>query len=126
MGSNKSILVLGELHLDGYIQGPNIPLDMPLDGFPVELFDHVQILVNSFKSGKYPMNNWLERNGKGCDNKSMYASIFRHVSAASNGIKLDKDSKMDHRLHAAIRLMMDYTRDQKGLNEKFPTFKEIK
>ena len=83
--------------------------------FPNELLDHLEVLKHSAKIGKYRPNDWLNKDGKGCDHKSQYASIFRHVAEAYNGIKKDKDSGLDPRLHAAIRLMMDYTRDQKGL-----------
>lgn len=82
---------------------------------PKELFDHIKILEHSAKIGRYPPNNWLEENGTGCGKKNMYASIFRHVAKASVGIQTDRDSGLDHRLHAAIRLMMDYVRDRRRL-----------
>lgn len=84
--------------------------------YPKELSDHLKVLLHSAKTGKYTPNNWLLPDGKGCDRKSMYGSIFRHVADAYAGNKKDKDSGLDPRQHAAIRLMMDYTRDKRGLN----------
>lgn len=100
-----------------YTRSLILPEEFYIEGleYPPELIDHLKILLNSAKSGKYEPNNWLQPDGKGCGHKSMYASIHRHVSFASVGVKLDKDSGMDHRLHAAIRLMMDYTRYRKGI-----------
>lgn len=93
-------------------------VDMPSEGIPIELFDHIQILVNSYKSGKYPMNNWLEVDGKGMDDKSNLASMFRHLAKMTAGEVLDNDSGMEHDLHLAIRSMMRYTRRKKGLVHK--------
>lgn len=88
---------------------------MPGEGFPRELFDHIQILVNSYKSGKYPMNNWLEPDGKGMSDEANNASMKRHFKKYLAGIELDDDSGMDHLLHLAVRAMMKYTRRKKGL-----------
>jgi len=90
---------------------------------PVEIpdtFSHFhEVLHKACQSGKYPANNWLEPNGYNTDKKSMYASIFRHCAEAYAGVRLDKESGLDPRLHAAVRLMMDYTRDYRGIkNDK--------
>lgn len=84
---------------------------------PEYMLDFLQVLQHSADSGKYEPNNWLNKDGKGCDHRSMYASIHRHISHCSVGDYKDRDSGLDHRLHAAVRLMMDYTRDKIGLNE---------
>lgn len=88
--------------------------ELSLD-IPEEMLDFVLVLIHSARIGKYPPNNWLQPNGMGCDTRSMYASIFRHVSEAYCGLTVDRDSGLDPRLHAAARLLMDYTRDKRGL-----------
>lgn len=85
---------------------------------PPEMQHFTEVLYHSAKSGKYEANNWLKPDGIGTDDKSNYASIFRHIASAYAGDKIDKDSGLDHRLHAACRLLMSYTRDKRGLNEK--------
>lgn len=85
---------------------------------PEEMFDFIKILIHSAKSGKYEPNNWLKSEGAiNSDKKSQYGSIFRHVSDGYVGVKVDKDSGYDPRLHAACRLLMSYTRDIRGLEE---------
>lgn len=84
---------------------------------PECMFDFLKVLQQSADSGKYEPDNWLQKDGVGCEHKTMYASIHRHVSNASCGLYPDHDSGLDHRLHAAVRLMMDYTRDKMGLND---------
>lgn len=82
---------------------------------PSELDDFKQILIQAAESKKYDPNNWLLQDGKKQDIKSQYDSIMHHILAYMRGEKVDKDSKLDHRLHAACRLMMDYTRSKRGM-----------
>lgn len=79
---------------------------------PKPLFDLIEPLKHSAKIGKYPPNNWLSPAGAGCSHKAMYASIFRHAAEAYCRVKIDRDSGLDPRLHLALRVMMDYTRDK--------------
>lgn len=87
----------------------------PAITIPSEFKDFHQVLVQAASSGKYEANNWLEPNGHGTAKKSMYGSIFRHVAEAYHGVLVDTDSGLDPRLHAAVRLMMDYTRSVRGI-----------
>lgn len=93
-----------------------IELDLEFPGIVLpEMLAHIDVLAHSARIGKYPLNNWLEAGGRGCDHKSQYASIDRHKSEAYCLKKVDKDSGLDPRLHAMCRLGMDYTRDMRGL-----------
>lgn len=83
---------------------------------PPEMFEFINVLYHSANTGVYPPNNWLKRDGINTDKKSMYGSIFRHVAEAYGGNKVDAESNLDPRLHAAARLLMDYVRDKRGLN----------
>ena len=82
---------------------------------PEPMMHFIKVLQQSADTGKYLADDWLLSEGKGCGHKKMYSSIHRHVSFASTNNNIDKDSGLDHRLHAAVRLLMDYTRDQLGL-----------
>lgn len=82
---------------------------------PDELDHFKAILVQAAQSGKYDPDNWLEPDGKKQDKKSQYDSIMHHILAHVRGEQLDKESGLDHRLHATVRLMMDYTRDKRGI-----------
>ena len=82
---------------------------------PEELDDFKQVLVQAARSGKYASNNWLTPDGGKQDKKHQYDSIMHHILAHLRGEKLDFDSKLDHRLHAACRLLMDYTRSKRNL-----------
>lgn len=85
-----------------------------------EFFDHLKILADSARAGKYPLNNWMEKNGKKCDRKTNYESIQRHVDQAKiSSEEKDKDSGRHPNLHAACRLMMDHVRiSQKIIHDK--------
>lgn len=93
-----------------------------IDGYTITIpecmLDFLKVLQQSADSGKYEPDNWLKKDGVGCDHKSMYASVHRHVAYCSASQYIDKDSGLDHRLHAAVRLLMDYTRDKLGLNDE--------
>lgn len=82
---------------------------------PYFMLDFLKVLQNSADSGKYEPDNWLNEDGKGCGHKAMYNSIHRHISHCSVGDYIDKDSGLDHRLHGAVRLLMDYTRAELDL-----------
>ena len=81
----------------------------------VRMLDHLEVLADSARKGKYPLNNWLEPNGRGCDNKSNHASICRHIADEMAGSGIDQDSGRPSRLHASCRLMMKHTRESEGL-----------
>lgn len=82
----------------------------------VRLLDHIDILADSARKGKYPLNNWLEPNGRGTSKISNYKSIGHHILEQLRSPNArDKDSGRPPRLHAAIRLMMEHTRDSKGI-----------
>lgn len=94
-----------------------IDLEMNYPGIiQCELLDHIDILADSAKVGKYQLNNWLTPNGRKCSRKENYESINRHIKESiSDKNYLDKESNRPPRLHAAIRLMMDHTRIQRGI-----------
>lgn len=82
---------------------------------PVELDDFKQVLIKAAKSSKYPPNDWLLPEGKKQDRINQYNSISHHINQILMGNFIDSDSGLDHRLHAACRLMMDYTRSKRGI-----------
>ena len=84
---------------------------------PAEMEDWKKILEAGAK--KYGANNWLEADGKNSDEKSMHASLFRHLAKSSaNPGSLDEDSGLDHLLNVACRALMLYTRRRKGIVHK--------
>lgn len=98
--------------------GESMNLDKYTITVPPEMFDFLDILQHSANTGKYEPDNWLKKDGIGCQHKKQYESINRHIAYCSVGKDfIDSDSGMDHRLHAAVRLLMDYTRDKRGLND---------
>lgn len=92
-----------------------IPLYLEVPKIPNFMFDFVKVILHEDSIKKHGANNWLNANGHTCDVKNMYGSIFRHVAKAYARDKIDPQSGLDHRLHAAARLLMDYTRDQMQL-----------
>lgn len=83
----------------------------------VRLLDHLDILADSARKAKYPLNNWLDPNGLKCDRMTNYRSIMNHITQASDegpGSK-DRDSGRNPELHAACRLMMSHTRFARGI-----------
>lgn len=101
---------------DSTRDGIFISIDKGL-AFPLELFDFLQVLVDSANLGRYPENNWLKegREAINSDSKSMCASMFRHLAEASSGRTEDKDSGLHPLLHLASRAMMLYVRQKRGL-----------
>ncbi len=79
-----------------------------------EFFDVTQVLVHGYQKG-YPRDNWLEPDGKGISHKENHASICRHVAEGYCGITADHDSGLHPYLHAATRLLMEYTRWKRGI-----------
>ena len=86
----------------------------PTVTIPQELLDFLQVLQDSANAGKYPADNWLDEDGRGCGHKEMHASMFRHLANSCAGNRLDNDSGRDHLLHLAARAMMLYVRLSKG------------
>ena len=84
---------------------------------PPEMMHFIDVLYHSANIGKYPANNWLEKDGMSCEHKKMYASMFRHLAEANCGSKKDKDSGLHPLLHLATRALMTYTRYKKGLDK---------
>lgn len=80
-----------------------------------EMLDHLDILADSARKGKYPLNNWLDRNGKKTSRKVNYKSIQNHIDQENEGIEEDHESGRPPRLHAACRLMMDHCRKRRNL-----------
>lgn len=82
---------------------------------PIQMFDFIEVLIQGAE--KHGANAWLQPGPPAptLDHEGMYASINRHSCKACCNIKLDAESGKDNRLHAALRLMMDYTRDELGL-----------
>lgn len=94
--------------------GIKYPVETSLQ-VPKEMEDWKKVLEMGAK--KYTPNNWLEKEGKNCDEKSMHASMFRHLAESSSmgSCALDKESNLDPLLHLACRALMLYTRRQKGI-----------
>lgn len=82
---------------------------------PSEMFEFINVLYHSANTGKYPANNWLQKDGKTSDHKSMCASMFRHLAAAECQLEKDPDSGLHPLLHLAARSLMLYTRIKRGL-----------
>lgn len=80
---------------------------------PPEMLEFIEVMI--LGADKYAPNNWLLPNGTNSDHKSMHASMFRHIASSSAGIRVDKDSGLDHLLNAACRCLMMYTRIKRGL-----------
>ena len=81
----------------------------------VEMLDHFQPLIDSARVGKYPLNNWLEPNGRKCEAKVNLKSIQNHVDQEHEGIDRDIESGLPPRLHASCRLMMKHVRNKRGI-----------
>lgn len=63
---------------------------------------------------KYGRNNWRQ----GIDTNRLYAAAQRHMNQYHAGEVLDKDSGLNHLLHAAANMMMEYWYDCKPDREK--------
>lgn len=118
MGRYEVIIEGSDDAMDSAREGVFISIDKGLE-FPLELFDFLQVLVDSANLGKYPENNWLREGSKAInsDSRSMCASMFRHLAEASTGRKKDKDSGLHPLLHLASRAMMLYVRKKRGLEK---------
>ena len=82
---------------------------------PKEMFDFINVMTHSARSGKYPANNWLLPNGTNSDHRSMHASMFRHAAESSCNNRHDEQTGLDPLLHLACRALMMYTRIKRGL-----------
>lgn len=105
---NEASLKVGILYIeDAY--------GMPNGSLPPEMFDFIKIVAMGAK--KYELNGWLKPDGVKTDEKSMHASIFRHVAeSATLGPKArDHESNEDPLLHAMCRNGMLYTRRKRGI-----------
>lgn len=91
------------------------------DLVPVEFDDVALILENG--SEKYGERAWEE--GKNFEKESNIASIKRHISAYRSGNELDKESGLNHLLHAATRLLMQYTIDKRKESYMY-SYKDLK
>ncbi len=78
-----------------------------------EFDDMVKVLA--FGAKKHGSCNWLTPNGSKSSTKDMHASIFRHVAQSSAGLKKDHETSLHPLLHAAVRCLMVYTREKRGL-----------
>lgn len=85
--------------------------DLPL--WQEEFFDLHRILEMGAK--KYAVDGWLEPGAPGTSFKEMHASIFRHVAESSAGITKDWESGEHPLLHAAIRCLMEYVLQKRGI-----------
>lgn len=103
MNTTAGLVLMVETGLDDRIEVPE------------EMFDFLKVLQAGVDKG-YAPNNWLHADGKNCEHKLMYASIFRHIADAYGKKKVD-ESGLDPRLHAATRLLMDYVRDKIGVKK---------
>lgn len=64
---------------------------------------------------KYGYSSWLDPNNHSLEHKANYASISRHFAESYCKVKKDHSSGIDPRLHAVVRILMDYTRDIRGI-----------
>jgi hypothetical protein len=88
----------------------NIDIHGQVLEIPTEFNDIEDVLIEGAR--KYGANSWLE--GHHFNERDNFASINRHISKSLAGIELDEDSGLDHRLHAACRLLMAYTLEKRG------------
>ncbi len=114
-------------HYDQFIKPTeySVPVIIPADStiyqrayakgveIPSEMLEFIEVMI--LGAEKYAPNNWLLPNGINSDHKSMHASMFRHIANSSAGIRIDKDSGLDHLLNAACRCLMMYCRIKRGL-----------
>lgn len=93
----------------GYEVAQRLISNSELD-IPIEMLSFISVLEHSANIGKYPANNWLNKDGHNQDLKSTHASMFRHLAASAAGQRVDKDNGMDPLLMLAARAMMLYYR----------------
>ncbi len=96
-------------------QTPKVGIMQEHVEIPTEMFEFINVLYHSANTGKYEPNNWLKPDGQNSDHKSMCASMFRHLAAATEGKDKDTDSGLHPLLHLASRALMLYTRKKRGL-----------
>lgn len=89
--------------------------DLPKEAICLEFLDVFKVVKKG--SEKRPMNNWLNKDGDTMDKKSNYKSIMFHSAQASTGLDATRwdESGLQHKLHAACRLLMDHTREERGI-----------
>lgn len=85
----------------------NVPIErLTQIEYPEEFKDANAIL--DFGASKYDPNGWLQ--GIKFDHRSNMASVNRHLSAVCvDPMSKDPESELPHILHAAGRLLMEYT-----------------
>lgn len=104
--------------VNGGCTNTNPKLDFTL--MPEEFNDVVKVLMDGAK--KYDANGWLK--GVKFSKETNIASIRRHVSEYRLGGMKDKESGLHPLLHAACRCLMQYTVDQRQIQE-FAEMKKI-
>jgi len=88
------------------------------DGPGIELleippeFEHINnILI--FGAEKHGANTWL--NPGVFQYKARHDSMFHHLAASQQGIRLDDESGQDHLLHLGLNALMGYTLTKRGI-----------
>lgn len=80
---------------------------------PDEFFDFLDIVLMGAR--KYAPNNWLKPDGKRSSHKENHDSMFHHLAESYSGLKVDKESGQNPKLHLATRVLMGYTREKRGI-----------
>jgi hypothetical protein len=80
-----------------------------------EFRDFVQVLLHSANTGKYPLKNWLNKDGRRSTFREYHDSAFHHLAKSFAGIRYDNETGLDHLLHVAANAMMLYTRLKRGI-----------
>lgn len=80
---------------------------------PKELYEFEKVL--EFGATKYGPNTWLR--GEHFNPRDNHASICRHVAEGYCGITADAESGLHPYLHAACRLLMEYTMWKRSIEE---------
>lgn len=101
--------IYGSLELDAVLAIEKIiKLEQEFPGLVhPRLLDHLDVLADSARSGKYGLNSW--RDPGVFKHKDNYASIGRHVAEGYSGKLKDDESGRNPELHGAVRLMMSHT-----------------
>jgi len=88
---------------------------LTLSDIPLEFFDILKVLQHGIDKG-YKKDGWLiDPESPTMDHVSCHNSIWHHVADSYCKIKEDHESGLDPKLHAAVRLLMKYTRERRGI-----------
>lgn len=80
---------------------------------PQEFLDIIKVL--EFGAKKHGDTNWLQPNGNKSSHKEMHDSAWHHLAESYAGNTADHETGFHPALHAAVRMLMIYTRYLRGI-----------